>query len=42
MAIIKSQNYESTNVLKLIEEIKWALKYGIVKSSEQAYWQELR
>ena len=38
MAIIKSQDYEATNVIKIIEEIKTAVKYGRVKPNEQAYW----
>lgn len=42
MAIIKSQDYEATNVIKTIEEIKAAVKYGKVKTNEQAYWQELK
>ena len=42
MAIIKSQDYEAADALKMIEEVKTAIKYGKVKLSEQKYWEELK
>ena len=42
MAIIKSQDYEAADALKIIEEVKKAVKYGKVKPSEQKYWDELK
>lgn len=42
MAIIKSQDYEAADALKIIEQIKDAVKYGKVKATEQQYWEELK
>ena len=33
MAIIKSQDYEATDAIKVIEEIKAAINYGKVKTN---------
>lgn len=38
MGIIKSQDYEAKDALKVIEEIKAAIKFGKVKPKEEAYW----
>ncbi len=42
IAIVRSNGCQGKNMLLLIEEIKKDLEYGLVDSSEQMYWKDIK
>jgi len=42
IAIVRSNEYEGVEMLMLIEEIKKDLEYGVVDTSEEKYWKDLK
>jgi hypothetical protein len=42
IAIVRSNGCQGKDMLLLIEEIKKDLEYGLVDSSEQMYWKDIK
>lgn len=42
IAIVRSNDCQGKDMLLLIEEIKKDLEYGLVDSSEQMYWKDIK
>ncbi len=42
IAIIQSTENGTLETLKVIEEIKKAIQFGVVKENEKAYWKEIK
>lgn len=42
IAIVRSNGCQGREMLQLIEEIKKDLEFGVVETSEQKYWKDIR
>jgi hypothetical protein len=42
IAIIQSQNYDYPTILKVKDEIKYAIEHMNIKPSEEKYWNEVK